>query len=97
MPYIKQEKRDTLDPIIDQLLHALRGLESDDPSNNFEGNINYVISRILSRVYTGVSYRELNDAMGILSCVSQEYYRRIAAHLENQKCYDNGDVFDTPI
>lgn len=92
MPYIKQDKRAVLDPSIDELLNALRELESDDPTNNMEGNINYVISRILYRVYPGDSYREVNDAMGVLESAKAEYYRKRAAPLEDQKEFDNGPV-----
>jgi hypothetical protein len=92
MPYINPLKREVLDPSIDELLNALRELESDDPLNNMEGNINYTITRILHRVYPGSSYREVNDAMGVLSSVSFEYYRKRAAPLEDQKEFDNGPV-----
>ena len=95
MPYIKQTKREVLDPIIDPVLNALRELESDDPSNNTEGNINYIFTRILHRVYPGKSYREVNDAVGILECCKQEYYHRIAVPLERQKAFENGDVLPT--
>ena len=41
MPYIKQEKRDVLDPIIDELHRTITELELDDPDgNNTEGNLN---------------------------------------------------------
>ena len=91
MPYIKQDKRDALDPSIDKLMIALVNLEMDDPMNNMEGNINYVFTRLLKKCY-GDSYAELNDALGILSAVQLEYYRRVAAPYEDQKIYDNGDV-----
>lgn len=92
MPYIVTEKRDTLDEHIDSLLNALRGLECDDSTNNMAGNLNYVMTRLLHRVYPGNSYREVNDAMGLLSSCQAEYYRKRAAPLEDQKCWDNGDV-----
>ena len=92
MPYITQERRDVLDAPIHDLLNALRELESDDPSNNFEGNINYVFTKILKHVYPGSSYREVNDAMGILSSCQFEFYRKVAAPLEDQKEFDNGPV-----
>lgn len=95
MPYIKQEKRDVLNPAIEQVVSALRQLESDDETNNFEGNVNYVFSSIISRSYP-ISYRAINDVLGVLKGVSDEYYRRVAAPYENQKAHDNGDVYDTP-
>jgi hypothetical protein len=92
MPYITKDKRHHLDSYVDALLNALRELESDDELNNMEGNINYVFTRVLHQVYPGKRYREVNDAMGIMSACSQEYYRRVAAPLENQKAFENGDV-----
>jgi len=91
MPYIIQEKRDRLDPIIDQLHQELVSLECDDPSNNTEGNLNYLITRLLRKVY-GTSYREINDAVGMLNCVILEHYRTVAGPYETQKCFENGDV-----
>jgi hypothetical protein len=92
MPYIKTEKRDVLDPVLEPVFNALRELESDDDKNNTEGNINYVFTRILQHVYPGRSYREVNDAVGVLECCKLEYYRRIAAPYENQKAHESGDV-----
>ena len=65
MPYINQSKREDLNPAIDQIINTLRGLESDDPENDTEGNINYVISSMLSKIYPGARYAEINAAMGI--------------------------------
>jgi len=93
MPYIKQEKRDVLDQAIADVANALRQLESDDPDNNFEGNMNYVISSLIAKSYK-ISYRDINDVIGMLECVKQEYYRRVAVPYETQKAFDNGDVYD---
>lgn len=94
MPYIVPDKRATLDPIIDQLQQALAGLEADDPMNNTEGNINYVVSTLLNRIYAGNGYRSINDAMGLLNCIALEFYTRVAVPYEAQKAFENGDVYD---
>lgn len=91
MPYIKQEKRDMLDPAINDLHKALVELEMDDESNNMEGNLNYLITRLLRMCY-GKSYGEINDAIGVLQCVMLEHYTTIAIPYEKQKKFDNGDV-----
>jgi len=91
MPYIIPEKRTVLDPIVDELYHALVGLQADDELNNMEGNLNYLITRLLRKVY-GTSYAEINAATGMLFCVALENYRTIAAPYEEQKKYENGDV-----
>lgn len=95
MPYIVQDKRNLLDPGIDQILDGLRQIESDDPENNFEGCINYIITALITRAYEKTSYREINDIIGALECAKLEFYRRQAAPYENQKCYENSDVYNT--
>jgi hypothetical protein len=91
MPYILQEKRDALDSLIDDLHHVLVGLEADDESNNMEGNMNYLITRLLRKVYD-TSYTDINAAVGMLNCVILEHYRAVAGPYEAQKCFENGDV-----
>jgi hypothetical protein len=97
MPYIAQEKRDVLDPVVDQLINTLRQLESDDPNNNSQANISYVLSRLLDRMYVA-NYQEINNACGMLFAAALEYYRKVAVPYENQKAFDNGDVYklETP-
>jgi len=91
MPYIVQHKRDRLDPAIDLLHKAIVDLETDDDENNLEGNLNYIITRLIRMCY-GKSYGEINDAMGMLICVMLEHYVRIAMPYESQKMFENGDV-----
>lgn len=93
MPYIKQEKREILDPAIEELFAELLNLElkDKDKSNSTEGNINYIFTKLL-RQYCGDNYNKINNALGVISAVQLEFYRRVAVPLENQKWYDNGDV-----
>ena len=98
MPYIKQETRHQLDEYIDGLRKALADLEMDnlDGGNNTEGNLNYIISKLLADVYTHpLSYRNINDAVGMLECCKMELYRRLAFY-EDQKIVENGDVYPNP-
>lgn len=95
MPYIVDEKRQRLDPSIERLHKALVDLQLDDEENNMEGNINYALTRLLMMVYgdkEGTWYAQINDAMGVLECVKQEFYRKVAAPYEDQKEFDNGEV-----
>lgn len=59
------------------------------------GVLNYKITKLLLDYIEdhGLSYETINSAMGILSCVSQELYRRVAVPYEEQKMRENGDVF----
>jgi len=91
MPYIIQPKRDVLDSAINELHKLLVDLEMDDDTNNMEGNLNYIITRLIRMCY-GESYAEINDVMGMLTCVMMEHYRTVAAPYEEQKRFDNGEV-----
>jgi len=91
MPYISTQKRERLDPIINDLHKAIVDLRLDDESDVTEGNLNYIFTRMLRMCY-GDSYSEINDSIGVLSCVMMEHYRTIAAPAEAQKKYENGDV-----
>ena len=91
MPYILQDKRDSLDPLINALHNELVNMESDDESNNMEGNLNYLVTRLLRMVY-GQSYSEFNDAIGVLECIKLEHYMTQASPYEMQKRFENGDV-----
>jgi broad-specificity NMP kinase len=41
----------------------------------------------------GFNYTNVNSVMGVLSCVSAELYRRLAAPYEDRKIKENGDVY----
>lgn len=95
MPYITQDKRTMLDDQITDLLHTLVGMEMDDPENNTEGNINYLITRLMMMVYgdrDSTRYSQINDAIGVLECIKLEFYRKVAAPYEDQKEFDNGFI-----
>ncbi len=83
MPYIKQERRVVLNPIIEQLWQTLAN----------DGELNYAITKLIDQRYGSGTYVQLNAGMGVLSCVAQEFYRRRIAPYEQVKCMENGDVF----
>ncbi len=91
MPYIKSEKRVVLEPHIARLVGAIRNLEAN--STDLDGTMNYTITTLINRCYPDLSYKTVNAAMGMLNCVGHEYYRRQAAPYENQKAFENGDVY----
>lgn len=86
MPYIRQDKRPELFALATQLGQKVK----------FEGEVNYAVTTILKEWMArngGVRYANINAVVGILECVKQEFYRRIAAPYEDCKCAENGDVF----
>ena len=72
---VNPEFTTTLDAAVDRVVNALREIELDYPESSTEGNLNDIISRVLDTVYMGSGYRAVNDAVGVLECVKQEFYR----------------------
>jgi hypothetical protein len=101
MPYIKPERRKILDVGFNQLLDAFFALESlskgkGDEPYIFDGDVNYVITRLIDRMYGGrfTHYEMLNRGFGVLEAVKMEFYRRRVAPYEDKKAKENGDVFE---
>jgi hypothetical protein len=88
MPYIKKEFREKLDQDIDKLIETIKAIGIE----NRAGNLNYSISKIINSVYD-LKYSEVNEAIGMLECTKQEYYRRVASPYEDIKIKENGDVY----
>ena len=87
MPYIKQDKR----PSIDQLAAPLIAHLKEQPVEDQDGALNYVVTRILREVYPK-KYFHLNRALGVLTAITQEFYRKTVAPYEDTKIIENGDV-----
>jgi len=89
MPYIKKENREFLD---DAIGHLANDIESLSLKGGRDGNLNYAITRLIDRLYYK-RYSEINEAVGVLECVKQEYYRKVASKYEDMKCVENGEVY----
>ena len=60
------------------------------------GELNFLITTIVDRFIAendGISYTNINTAIGVLECAKLELYRRVAAPYEGRKCVENGDVY----
>ena len=87
MPYIRPERRAKYTKVLNELVTILESL----PPDQVDGELNYVVTKILKSVYP-LRYYHLNKAVGVLECIKQEYYRRIAAPYEDVKIEESGDV-----
>ncbi|MFZ0216458.1 MAG: hypothetical protein WAM30_11040 [Candidatus Dormiibacterota bacterium] len=87
MPYINQEQRPALDACVEALVTEIEKL----PPEQRDGAFNYATTRALKQLYP-LSYFNLNRAMGVLSCIQTELYRRVVAPYEDTKIAENGDV-----
>ncbi|MDW8084104.1 MAG: hypothetical protein RMI49_02755 [Candidatus Caldarchaeum sp.] len=88
MPYIPREERKDLDPLIEELSAKLKS----SPVEKIDGKLNYVITRLIAELYPP-SYFNYNRALGVLSAVAQELYRRKIASYEDAKIKEHGDVY----
>ena len=91
MPYITQEERLKVNPEIDRMVDLIQ-------QNNWNvGLINYIFSTILWTWFKQVpSYPTINGIVGVLGCVKDEFYKRIASPYENIKKEINGDLHVAP-
>lgn len=87
MPYIKKEQRPAVDDLINPLIEYIKSLPMEDQ----DGSINYAVTKMIKSVYP-VKYFHLNRALGVLSAITQELYRKIIGPYEDIKIKENGDV-----
>ena len=87
MPYIKPEDRTKYEKVLDELI----GILKTQPIDRIDGELNYVITKILKEAYP-LRYFNLNRAMGVLECAKLEFYRRVVAPYEDTKIDESGDV-----
>lgn len=87
MPYIKPERREKYKEALEELIGILKSL----PVEEVDGELNYVVTKILKEIYP-LRYFHINKAMGVLECIKQEFYRRVAAPYEDMKMKESGDV-----
>lgn len=85
MPYIKQADRNALEA---------DGTERGGRRADNAGELNYVFT-LYALDYIerkGASYQHINDVIGALEGAKLEFYRRFAAHYEDAKIVENGDL-----
>ena len=80
MPYLEQGVRASLE-------------DGRVPSE--AGELNFLVTRLCDAflMKTGLSYKNLNQAIGALECAKLELYRKIAAPYEDKKEIANGTVY----
>lgn len=99
MPYIKENRRESLEECIKLTSDNL--ISNINPDNTeltneellaIAGDINYTFTRILARAMGNPSYAKIAIITGVLENIKQEFYRRIGVSLEEKKIIENGDI-----
>ena len=90
MPYIKQERRKELDPLIERLSDELRDIGYIDDM----GDYNYVITQLIHKSVQkdGLRYKNLNNIVGMLECCKSEFIRKVVSPYEDKKLKENSSV-----
>jgi hypothetical protein len=78
-------------PKYEKSLGELIGILKEQPIDRIDGELNYIITKILKGVYP-LRYFNLNRAVGVLESCKLEFYRRVAAPYEDTKIEENEDV-----
>jgi len=97
MPYIKQEDRVSLDPLIDALAEDIVKKSSEVGNNAaYAGLLNYVCTRLALKIvklcFGKVRYWLIATTTGVFHNVADEFYRRLASPYEDLQIKKNGDV-----
>ncbi len=87
MPYIKKSQRGKVDKLVAPLIDHLKSLPVEDQ----DGLLNYAVTKIIRHLYPQ-KYFHLNRALGVVTAISQELYRRVVGPYEDTKITENGDV-----
>ena len=87
MPYIKKDQRPALDALLVPFVAHLQSLSVEEQ----DGALNYSITKIIRLLYPK-KYFHLNRALGVLSAVTHELYRRVIGPYEDTKIIEHGDV-----
>ena len=91
MPYLKQERRQELYPLISKVAGEIQAaVESGIGKRG--GEVNFVICSLVDMLYDR-NYTELSAAIGDVECAKLEVYRRVLGNYEDQKIIEHGDVF----
>jgi hypothetical protein len=92
MPYIAQDKRKLLNQHITAIAEIIRKSQPIDADRN--GQMNYTVSQLINLVYgPNWRYASINDVVGMISCVHDEFYAKVALPYEKKKEDENGTVY----
>jgi hypothetical protein len=97
MPYIKQEHRQALDPLIVDLGARISEIAASMPEETaYAGLLNYACTSLAMQVvhnrFGRLRYGVIATVTGVFKNVADEFYRRVAAPYEDAQIVANGDV-----
>jgi hypothetical protein len=95
MPYVKEEDRRKLDPLILPLVDKVAEL-SQESEGAFAGLLNYCMTelavRVLSKRFSALRYWLIATTTGVFHNAAGEFYRRVGHAYEDAQIEKNGDL-----
>ena len=82
MPYIKQEERENMDNVVEEMMIA--GVKAD-------GDLNYILFKYCKK-FIGPSYNNYKNFCGELRQCATEIERKLLAPYEEEKEKQNGSI-----
>lgn len=97
MPYITQQDRRPLDPLIDQLAEQIvKQAKTQNYDAAFAGLLNYACTRLALKViklqFGTLRYWLIATVTGVFKNIADEFYRRLGVPYEDRQIAQNGDV-----
>lgn len=87
MPYIKKEQRPAIDELVKPLIEHIKSLSIEEQ----DGSINYAVTKLIKHIYPQ-KYFHYNRALGMLTAIKLELYRKLVGPYEDSKISENGEV-----
>lgn len=87
MPYIAPEDR----PVLDEKLESIVAYLKSRPVEKQDGDLNYLVTKLIHELYPE-KYFHYNRALGVLTAIQLEFYRKKVAPYEDVKIAENGDL-----
>lgn len=97
MPYITQQDRRPLDPLIDRLAEQIvQQAKAQNYDAAFAGLLNYACTRLALKViklqFGTLRYWIIATTTGVFKNIADEFYRRLGVPYEEKQIAKNGDV-----
>ena len=94
MPYIKAKYRPRLDSHIDALANEIKKISKESGENHaFAGLLDYSFTKLIVLTLPEQRYWVYTLVEGVLNGLAKEFYRRVAAPLEDQQKTERGDIY----
>ena len=85
MPYIDKDLRNEIKDIL--VFDIFR-----DDLFRHPGTLNYILTKFCTHYIKHLTYTNLNEVVGVLESVKQEFYRKMVIPYEAKKELENGDL-----